>query len=134
MLIKNEENQFVELSAYADMLLQDGLGEDSVTEEDAQQALSELYLHNQQEQSTYFISQPVGLTALTIDSINLAIPWRDFKNAFCNLIKEDSISGKIIEYVLQAIALVTGSNFILKLAKVILTYVLKKGVNRLCGS
>jgi hypothetical protein len=54
MLIKNENMKLVDLSIYSNEILTEGLGEGEVTEQDAQNALAQLYISYTEEQAEEF--------------------------------------------------------------------------------
>ncbi|WP_430612579.1 hypothetical protein [Flavobacterium sp. JP2137] len=133
MLVQNEQEQLLTISAYAEQLLREGLGGETVTEADAQNALGELFLVNYQEQSQLFLNQPAGFTALTLHDVNLFIPWRKLKEAFCEILKGDDILGHIIEWVIEAIlTVIGGGKFIATLVKKIVKYFMGIGSEAMC--
>ena len=101
-LIRNEKLQFVEISNYTNEILLEGLGHNTVTEQDAKNALAELYVENSKLQSQKFFNNNFkgAQATVTVQSLNLDKLWDDLKDIFCSIAKEDSIFTKIIDFIL----------------------------------
>lgn len=133
MSIRNENRQYVEVSAYASELLVEGLGEGEVTEQDAQNALAELWVANRQEEDQRLLVNKGAFAVLTVQDVNKEGLWDELKKIFCDIIKGESIFGKIVDYVLEAIAkLIPLGIFIKALVKVIIKFFLQKGIDWVC--
>ncbi|MCX8534581.1 hypothetical protein [Chryseobacterium luquanense] len=133
MLVKNENNELVELKKYADEILAEGLGDDVVSEEDAENALAELYLLQTQEQSKMFLMEDANFTGLTITSINKRGLWERLKSIFCSIVKEDSIIGNIVDVILEAVASVIPlGTFVKSLVKKLIKFFLQRGIAKVC--
>jgi len=134
MLVKNENNEFVELKIYANEILSEGLGDETVTEEDAENALAELYLsYIKQQPNTFLVNKSENLASLTVESINKVSLWEELRKIFCQLVNTESTFSKIIDYVLEAIAhIIPLGVFVKSLVKVIIKTFLKWGIGRLC--
>lgn len=134
MLVRNENLQLVDISIYANEILTEGLGENTVTEQDAKNALAELYLSaNQQIGSDFFIQELEAFIPLKIESLNVGKIWAELKKIFCSIVQEDSTFGKIVDLILEAIAYIIPLGvFIKKLVKVIIKFFLQQGLGRIC--
>lgn len=137
MLIRNEKNQLVNTSEYANEILSEGLGHEDASEQDAQDALAELYLLSNQQQFENFITEEgkASLAGVSIELINKRNLWEQLRQIFCSLIQEDGVFEKIIEFILDAIAtLIPLGVFVKRLVKIIIKFFLKKGVQWACPS
>lgn len=132
-MIKNENMKLVDISVYSNEILTEGLGQAEVTEQDAQNALAELYISYTQEQSEMFLVNNVNAVSLTAASVNLQALWNRLKEIFCSIVREDSIFGKIIDVILEAIAqIIPLGVFVKSLVKMIIKYFLQKGIGSVC--
>ncbi|ANI90239.1 hypothetical protein A9P82_13630 [Arachidicoccus ginsenosidimutans] len=135
MLVRNEALQLVDTSAFANEILAEGLGDGAVTEQDAQEALANLYLSATKQMSERFWSNNThaNMIALSISGINKINLWDELKKIFCSIIQGDSIAGKIIDFVLEAIAhIIPLGVFVKSLVKVIIKFFLQQGIGKLC--
>lgn len=133
MLIKNENMKLVDLSIYSNEILTEGLGEGEVTEQDAQNALAQLYISYTEEQAEEFLISNMYFTTLTVESINLQGLWRKLKEIFCSLVREDSVFSKIIDFILEAIGqIIPLGVFVKSLVKIIIKYFLQRGIGAVC--
>ncbi len=80
--------KLVDLSIYSNEILTEGLGEGEVTEQDAQNALAQLYISYTEEQAEEFLISNMHFTTLTVESINLQGLWRKLKEIFCSLVRK----------------------------------------------
>lgn len=125
--------KLVDISVYSNEILTEGLGQAEVTEQDAQNALGELYISYTQEQSEMFLVNSVNAMSLTAASVNLPALWSKLKEIFCSIVREDSIFGKIIDFILEAIAqIIPLGVFVKSLVKIIIKYFLQKGIGAVC--
>ncbi|MBV8327949.1 hypothetical protein [Chryseobacterium sp.] len=125
--------KLVDLSVYSNEVLTEGLGQGDVTEQDAQNALAQLYISYTQEQAEVFLVSNMHFTALTVESINLQGLWSRLKEIFCSIVREDSVFGKIIDFILEAIGqIIPLGVFIKSLVKIIIKYFLQKGIGAVC--
>lgn len=132
MLIRNEKMQMVPIRAYVDELLVEGLGEGEVTEQDAQDALAELYLQNNRYQLEAFF-EGNGKEAFMAVNLNKGSLWEELKRIFCSIVQEDSVFDKIIEFILEAIAaIIPFGVFIKGLVKRIIKFFLQRGIEWIC--
>lgn len=134
MLVQNEEGQLVDISAYAGELLVEGFGSEAVTEEDAQNALAEMFANaNQIQAEKFFLNFNKEAEAMTIAKVNKGGLWQKIKEFFCKIVKEDSTFNKIIEFILEAIASVIPMGvFIKALVKKIVKFLLGEGIKKVC--
>lgn len=132
MLVKNENNEWVELSAYANEILTEGLGDELVTEEDAQNALAELYLLHHQEQEQMFLNKSESSERMTIERINRGKLLEWLRKIFCSIIKSGTFND-IIERVIEAIAgMIPFGRLLKELVKKIIKYFLQLGIDKVC--
>ncbi|WP_343530860.1 hypothetical protein [Pedobacter sp.] len=132
MLIRNEKMQMVPIRAYVDELLVEGLGEGEVTEQDAQDALAELYLQNNRYQLEAFF-EGNGKEAFMAVNLNKGSLWEELKRIFCSIVQEGSVFDKIIEFILEAIAaIIPFGVFIKGLVKRIIKFFLQRGIEWIC--
>lgn len=133
MLIRNENMKLVDISVYSDEILTEGLGQGEVTEEEAQNALAELYIAHAREQANMFLVNNLWTSALTVESINVGGLWDTLKKIFCSIVQADSTFGKIIDFILKAISeIIPLGVFIKSLVKIIIKYFLQIGIGRIC--
>ncbi len=133
MLIKNENMKLVDLSIYSNEILTEGLGEGEVTEQDAQNALAQLYISYTEEQAGEFLINNMHFTTLTIESINSQGLLRKLKEIFCSLVGEESVFSKIIDFILEAIGqIIPLGVFVKSLVKIIIKHFLQKGIGAVC--
>lgn len=135
MLVQNEDRQLVSISTYADEILVEGLGSETATEEDAQNALSEMFVNaNQLQSEIFFVNfNKEDAAAMTIAKVNKRGLWQKLKEIFCKIVKEDSTFNKIIEFILEAISSVIPLGIFVKaLVKVIVKFLLGEGIKRVC--
>ncbi len=138
MLVRNEDFQFVTIKDYANQLLEDGLGFDAVTEQEAEDALAELIeLSNSQYYGNMFSGEVESLRALSysvkalIDKKKLL---KEVKKAFCKIAKDDSTFKGIVEIILEAIgSVIPGGVLVVKLVKIIVKYLIGVGVKKICS-
>ncbi|WP_142717850.1 hypothetical protein [Chryseobacterium rhizoplanae] len=125
--------KLVDLSVYSNELLTEGLGQGEVTEQDAQNALAQLYISYAEEQAKVFLVSNMHFTTLTIDNVNLQGLWTRLKEIFCSIVREDSIFSKIIDFILEAIGqIIPLGIFVKSLVKIIIKYFLQKGIGAVC--
>ncbi|UCA57743.1 hypothetical protein KB553_11785 [Chryseobacterium rhizoplanae] len=125
--------KLVDLSIYSNEILTEGLGEGEVTEQDAQNALAQLYISYTEEQAEEFLISNMYFTTLTVESINLQGLWRKLKEIFCSLVREDSVFSKIIDFILEAIGqIIPLGVFVKSLVKIIIKYFLQRGIGAVC--
>nr|MBI1230297.1 hypothetical protein [Cytophagales bacterium] len=136
MLVKTENNEFVPAAIYVAEILSEGLGLEQVTEEDAQDALAELYVNGYNEESaTVFSSGIMPLQKASLAAIDKGDLWKRLKKFLCDFIKEDGSAtwGEIVEKVLEFLSgLIPGGILIKKLVKAIVKYIIDYGIGKLC--
>lgn len=134
MLVKNENMKLVDIATYSNEILAEGLGQSNVTEQDAKDALAELYLAYIQEQPNMFLVNKIEpFTVLTIESIDKKSLWEKLREIFCSIVREDSTFSKIIDFILEAIGqIIPLGVFIKALVKVIIKFFLQWGIGRAC--
>jgi len=136
MQVRTENNEFVSAASYAAEILSEGLGLEQVTEEDAQDALAELYVNGYNEESaTVFSSGIMPVQKASIVAIDRGALWERLKKFLCDFIKEDGSAtwGEIVEKVLEFISgLIPGATLVSKLVKTIVKFIIDYGLGKLC--
>lgn len=137
MLIRNEQAQLVEAADYANEILNEGLGDENVTEQDAHDALAELFVLSEQDSpSLSFITggYKAALAPLTTAAIDKGGLWETLKRTFCDLIKENGLLEKAVDYILEAISIVIRLGKLIKpFVKRIVKYFLNLGFGKVCA-
>jgi hypothetical protein len=138
MFVKTENNEFVPVASYAAEILSEGLGLEQVTEEEAQDALAELYAIGYNEEiSKVFNPGILAVQSIDFRAINKRTLWERLKEAICDFIKGEgsTIYGEILENVLDFVSgLIPGGKLIKRLVKTIVKYIIGNGLGRLCPS
>lgn len=132
MLVKNENNELVELKTYANEIISEGLGDEIVTEEEVENVLAELYVLQYKEQSQMFLYENESFVGLTIESINKSKLLEWIREAFCAIASTDifdNVIEKIIEIVVRFFPFI--SLFKDKVKKII-KHFLQKGIAKIC--
>lgn len=135
MFARNENLRLVTLSIYADEILTEGLGQGEVTEQEAKNALGELYLNSQKLQVQEFFNPHKDVSeSLTLENLNTGNLWTQLRKIFCSIIQENSIFNKIIEFILDAISQIIGPLGVLikTLVKIIIKFLIQEGVKLVC--
>lgn len=136
MQVRTENNEFVSAASYAAEILLEGLGLEQVTEEDAQDALAELYVTGYNEEiETVFNPGIMAMQKASIAAIDRSALWERLKKFLCDFIKEDgsTIWGEIVEKVLEFVSgLIPGGILIKKLVKAIVKFIIDYGLGKLC--
>lgn len=138
MLVRTENNELVTAASYAAEILSEGLGLEQVTEDDAQNALAELYVNGYNEEiKLVFNSGLIGVKAVDVTSINKLNLWERLKKAICDFIEGEgsTVWKEIVEKVLEFISgLIPGGILIKKLVKAIVKFFIDYGIGRLCNA
>jgi hypothetical protein len=134
MLVKNENLELVDISTYANEIINEGLGENNVTEQDAIDALAKLYLNYAQTQPNLFlIDRSDAFATFSVENIDKVNLWEELRKIFCTIANTDSVFSKVVEFVLEAIAqIIPLGVFIKSLVKIIIKYFLQWGVGKIC--
>lgn len=136
MFVKNENNEFVPVGSYAAEILSEGLGLEQVTEEEAQDALAELYVNGYNEEiETVFNPEFKATEKVDVTVINKRSLWKRLKKILCDFIKGEgsTVWAEIIEKVLEFISgAIRGGKLIKKLVKAIVKYIIDYGLGKLC--
>lgn len=136
MFVKNENNEFVPAGSYAAEILSEGLGLEQVTEEEAQDALAELYVNGYNEEiETVFNPEFKATEKVDVTVINKRSLWERLKKILCDFIKGEgsTVWAEIIEKVLEFISgAIRGGKLIKKLVKAIVKYIIDYGLGKLC--
>lgn len=132
MLVKNENNEFVELTDYVNQIFMEGLGE-IVTEEEAQEALAQMYLESARQPEMFMINKTEAFSRISIESIDKFGLWSVVRKAFCKIARSGLTIDEIINYILNFIGgLIPGGNLIGELIGKIIRYFLQKGIDKVC--
>jgi len=136
MHVRTENNEYVPAASYAAEILSEGLGLEQVTEEEAQDALTELYAIGYNEDiATVFNPGIVPMQKVDVGAINKQTLWDRLKEAICDFIKGEgsTVWGEILEKVLDFVSgLIPGGKLIKRLVKIIVKYIIGNGMGRLC--
>ena len=136
MKVRTENNELVPTATYVAEILIEGLGPEQVTEEQAQDALAELYVIGYNEEiRRLFNPGIVGVQTVDAAAVNKGNLWERLREAICDFVKGEgsTVWGEILEKVLEFIAdIIPGGMLIKKLVKVIVKYIIGNGLGRLC--
>jgi len=138
MYIKNENNQLMSVADYAEEILTEGFGLEQVTEEDAQNALSELYAAGYNDEIVSIFDPGFsGLKSLESTAFDKVKLWDKLKKAVCDFINGagSTVWGEILEKLLEIISnIIPGGKLIKKLVKAIVKYIIDLGLGKLCSA
>jgi uncharacterized protein (DUF608 family) len=138
MKVKTENNELVAASIYGAEILSDGLGLEQVTEEEAQDALTEMYVLGYNEEiGIVFNPSILSVQSVDVTAINKRNLWERLKKAICDFIKGEgsTVWGEILEKVLEFVSnIIPGGKLIKRLVKIIVKYIIGSGLGRLCPS
>lgn len=136
MYVKTENNEWVSAASYAAEILSEGLGLEPVTEEEAQDALAELYVIGYNEEiATVLNPGIIAVQTVDVTAINKRNLWERLKEAICDFIKGEgsTIWGDFVEKVLDFVSIIIpGGGLIKRLVKIIVKYLINYGLGRLC--
>ena len=134
MNVLNEQFQLVSTAVYANQILSEGIGESIVTEQQAQNALAELYLQNYDLQNKKIISanNKAVFPILNIEDVKENL-WETVKERYCETVKSEGTVGKIVQLVLDAIAAIIPLGLFIKaLIKIIVGFFIQRGIDSVC--
>lgn len=138
MYVLNESNELVASHVYAKELFSEGFGFETVTEEEAEEALATLYDTSMKAQlNTLFMGNDAEKTSLLANyetlSFNRKKLWATIKEYFCRFIKEDTTFKDILTQIIEAIAsVIPGGKLIKALVKIIVKYLFGQGIQIIC--
>lgn len=136
MYVKNENNQLVSAASYAEEILMEGFDFDQVTEEDAQNALAELYVIGYNEETaSMFNHAHLDTQPKSIGAVNKTALWERLRKRICDFINGagSTVWAEILEKILEFISeIVPWVGLIKRLVKAVVKYIINLGLGKLC--